>query len=73
MKVPPKWHWNSLGNSHEDPHAWDVIIAHFLGVDHVGHRYQANHPAMTDKLAQMNKMIEGNFLRKIIEKYQKIK
>ena len=43
---------------HEDPHEWDVMIAHFLGVDHVGHRFEANHPAMTDKLGQMNKMIE---------------
>jgi len=37
---------------------WDVLIAHFLGVDHVGHRYQSNHPMMSDKLGQMNKMLE---------------
>ena len=33
---------------------WDVVIAHFLGVDHVGHRFGPNHPAMRDKLEQMN-------------------
>lgn len=33
---------------------WDVIFAHYLGVDHAGHRYGPNHPAMTAKLAQMN-------------------
>jgi phosphatidylinositol glycan class O len=38
---------------------WDVIIAHFLGVDHVGHRYGPSHPAMIDKLQQMNAMLES--------------
>ena len=33
---------------------WDVMIAHFLGVDHAGHRYGPNHSAMTSKLQQMN-------------------
>ncbi|KAF0711528.1 Aste57867_5222 [Aphanomyces stellatus] len=33
---------------------WDVLIAHFLGVDHVGHTFGPNHPAMESKLAQMN-------------------
>jgi phosphatidylinositol glycan class O len=33
---------------------WDVMIAHYLGVDHAGHRYGPNHPAMTAKLAQMD-------------------
>lgn len=36
---------------------WDVLIAHFLGVDHAGHRYGPNHPAMTNKLEQMNEML----------------
>jgi phosphatidylinositol glycan class O len=36
---------------------WDVMIAHCLGVDHAGHRYGPNHPAMTAKLAQMNEML----------------
>lgn len=36
---------------------WDVIIAHFLGVDHCGHRFGPNHPAMAEKLTQMDQMI----------------
>ncbi|GFY63625.1 GPI ethanolamine phosphate transferase 3 [Trichonephila inaurata madagascariensis] len=35
----------------------DVIIAHFLGVDHCGHRYGPRHPEMSRKLKQMNKVI----------------
>ncbi|KAI0194948.1 GPI ethanolamine phosphate transferase 3-like protein [Astrocystis sublimbata] len=33
---------------------WDVTIGHLLGVDHAGHRYGPNHPAMTAKLQQMD-------------------
>jgi phosphatidylinositol glycan class O len=36
---------------------WDVMIAHYLGVDHAGHRYGPNHPAMTTKLAQMDAIL----------------
>ncbi|ETO13493.1 hypothetical protein RFI_23876 [Reticulomyxa filosa] len=36
---------------------WDVLIAHFQGVDHVGHRYQMNHIAMQDKLEEMDDVI----------------
>ena len=36
---------------------WDVLIAHFLGVDHCGHRYGPNHPAMAEKLSQMDKVL----------------
>ncbi|KAJ2886913.1 mannose-ethanolamine phosphotransferase gpi13 [Coemansia aciculifera] len=37
---------------------WDVIIAHGLGVDHCGHRYGPDHPAISSKLAQTNQAIE---------------
>lgn len=37
---------------------WDIIFAHFLGVDHAGHRYGPDHPAMADKLSQMNVILE---------------
>lgn len=37
---------------------WDVLIGHFLGVDHVGHRFGPNHLAMKEKLNQMNNFIE---------------
>ncbi|KAF2397256.1 hypothetical protein EJ06DRAFT_515527 [Trichodelitschia bisporula] len=33
---------------------WDVLIGHFLGVDHAGHRFGPNHPAMKSKLKQMD-------------------
>ncbi|KAH8821487.1 hypothetical protein F5884DRAFT_768040 [Xylogone sp. PMI_703] len=36
---------------------WDVMFAHLLGVDHAGHRYGPNHPAMTSKLQQVDRMI----------------
>ncbi|KAL2785468.1 hypothetical protein BJX66DRAFT_314800 [Aspergillus keveii] len=36
---------------------WDVIFGHYLGVDHAGHRYGPNHPAMAAKLNQMDKTI----------------
>ncbi|KAL1110552.1 hypothetical protein AAG570_008080 [Ranatra chinensis] len=40
---------------------WDVLIAHFLGVDHCGHRYGPNHPEMERKLLEMNEVI-GNVI-----------
>ncbi|XP_065672440.1 GPI ethanolamine phosphate transferase 3 isoform X2 [Hydra vulgaris] len=36
---------------------WSIIIAHFLGVDHCGHRYGTNHPEMTRKLSEMDSVI----------------
>lgn len=35
----------------------DVLVTHFLGVDHVGHRYSPMHPVMRDKLQQMDRTI----------------
>lgn len=35
---------------------WDVIFGHYLGVDHAGHRYGPDHPAMTAKLKQMDEV-----------------
>lgn len=37
---------------------WDVLIAHFLGVDHCGHKYGPFHPEMARKLTEMNEIIE---------------
>ncbi|KAF2084726.1 hypothetical protein K490DRAFT_48383 [Saccharata proteae CBS 121410] len=42
---------------------WDVLIGHYLGVDHAGHRYGPDHPAMTAKLQQMDTVF-----RRMIEK-----
>ncbi|KAL9625325.1 MAG: hypothetical protein Q9160_000388 [Pyrenula sp. 1 TL-2023] len=36
---------------------WDMLIGHFLGVDHAGHRYGPNHLAMREKLSQMDNVI----------------
>ena len=36
---------------------WDVIIAHFLGVDHCGHKFGPNHPEMARKLKQMDDVL----------------
>ena len=36
---------------------WDVMIGHFLGVDHVGHRLGPDHPKMRAKLAQMDQVL----------------
>uniref|UniRef100_A0A1B6K3N9 Uncharacterized protein n=3 Tax=Homalodisca liturata TaxID=320908 RepID=A0A1B6K3N9_9HEMI len=36
---------------------WDLIIAHFLGVDHCGHRYGPYHSEMTRKLLEMDEVI----------------
>ncbi|KAF5307208.1 hypothetical protein FQR65_LT00724 [Abscondita terminalis] len=37
---------------------WDLLIAHFLGVDHCGHRYGPVHPEMSRKLTQMDQVIQ---------------
>lgn len=42
----------------EPPAQWDVLIGHFLGVDHAGHRYGPDHPAMAEKLRQMNDVLQ---------------
>lgn len=35
----------------------DVIIAHFLGVDHVGHTFGPEHATMADKLTQLDAVL----------------
>lgn len=36
---------------------WNLLIAHFLGVDHCGHRYGPYHPEMKRKLEEMNEVL----------------
>ncbi|XP_072269638.1 GPI ethanolamine phosphate transferase 3 isoform X2 [Pyxicephalus adspersus] len=38
---------------------WDIVIAHFLGVDHCGHKHGPDHPETAKKLTQMNDMISS--------------
>lgn len=42
----------------ENQSQWDVLIGHFLGVDHCGHRYGPDHYAMKDKLEQLNDIVK---------------
>lgn len=39
------------------PGSWDVLVAHYLGVDHAGHTYGVNSRQMEDKLAQMDDQV----------------
>lgn len=43
--------------SQDNQTKWDVTIAHYLGVDHAGHRYGPDHPAMAQKLKQMDDVV----------------
>uniref|UniRef100_A0A8C5RVV7 GPI ethanolamine phosphate transferase 3, catalytic subunit n=1 Tax=Laticauda laticaudata TaxID=8630 RepID=A0A8C5RVV7_LATLA len=38
---------------------WDLLIAHFLGVDHCGHKHGPDHPEMAKKLSQMDEMLSS--------------
>jgi GPI ethanolamine phosphate transferase 3 subunit O len=42
---------------------WDLLIGHFLGVDHAGHRYGPDHREMARKLAQMDA-----FMRDLVQR-----
>ncbi|XP_006898615.1 PREDICTED: GPI ethanolamine phosphate transferase 3 [Elephantulus edwardii] len=42
-----------------DSDKWDVLIAHFLGVDHCGHKHGPHHPEMAKKLSQMDQVIQN--------------
>lgn len=42
----------------ENQNKWDIAIGHYLGVDHAGHRYGPDHFAMTEKLKQMDEVVE---------------
>ncbi|KAH6890539.1 hypothetical protein B0T10DRAFT_486144 [Thelonectria olida] len=46
----------------ERKNEWDLLIGHCLGVDHAGHRYGPDHPAMATKLQQMD-----GFIRNVTE------
>ena len=36
---------------------WDVFIAHYLGLDHIGHAHNIESPLMTAKVHQMDNHI----------------
>lgn len=37
--------------------SWRFLVAHFLGVDHIGHSHHAFHPKMIEKLQSMNQLL----------------
>ncbi|XP_007498885.1 GPI ethanolamine phosphate transferase 3 isoform X2 [Monodelphis domestica] len=45
-------------NNTVDRDDWDLLIAHFLGVDHCGHKHGPHHPEMAKKLNQMDQMLQ---------------
>ncbi|KIY44328.1 alkaline phosphatase-like protein [Fistulina hepatica ATCC 64428] len=47
----------------DDTKPFDFLVAHFLGVDHVGHRVGPDHPSMQHKLQQMDTV-----LRNVVDK-----
>lgn len=42
---------------------WDILIAHFLGVDHCGHKYGPLHPEMSRKLTEMDEVSHGIYVK----------
>ena len=57
MHDPPHCKSARAALAHLEEPDWDVLVAHFLGVDHVGHRFGPEHPAMAAKLQQMDRMV----------------
>ncbi|KAI0029077.1 hypothetical protein K488DRAFT_57196 [Vararia minispora EC-137] len=50
-------HLFPLLTDHPHAHDWDLLIGHFLGVDHVGHRVGPDHPTMLTKQQVMNEVL----------------
>ncbi|EGT31363.1 hypothetical protein CAEBREN_32062 [Caenorhabditis brenneri] len=51
-KIAPKLHEEVTSSESSS-----IIIAHFLGVDHCGHKFGPSHPVMADTLRKMDKII----------------
>jgi GPI ethanolamine phosphate transferase 3 subunit O len=47
-------HDNEHGNDNDDNDRFEVVVVHFLGVDHVGHTYGPHNQHMDAKLRQMD-------------------
>ena len=47
------------GGLHEE---WDVLIGHFLGVDHAGHKFGPRHPEMRRKLREEEEIQSSSHL-----------
>lgn len=42
----------------DQPQQWDVLVAHYLGVDHAGHTHGVRSPQMQAKVQQMDDQLE---------------
>jgi phosphatidylinositol glycan class O len=40
-----------------EPGRWDVLVAHYLGVDHAGHTHGVRSRQMVDKVGQMDEQL----------------
>lgn len=49
---------DTAGKEGKNSTEWDLMIAHFLGVDHIGHTHHAFHPLMYDRLALMDALLQ---------------
>ncbi|KAK9833550.1 hypothetical protein WJX81_004970 [Elliptochloris bilobata] len=49
--------WEELLPALRNPQDWDVLVVHYLGVDHAGHSHGTRGPAMTAKLRQLDAQI----------------
>eukprot|EP00571_Detonula_confervacea_P008056 CAMPEP_0172316548 /NCGR_PEP_ID=MMETSP1058-20130122/28643_1 /TAXON_ID=83371 /ORGANISM="Detonula confervacea, Strain CCMP 353" /LENGTH=1098 /DNA_ID=CAMNT_0013030883 /DNA_START=107 /DNA_END=3400 /DNA_ORIENTATION=- len=50
---------NSSSSATNNSSKFELIVAHFLGVDHVGHTYGPNNPHMESKLHQIDVMLSN--------------
>ncbi|VDO79332.1 unnamed protein product [Soboliphyme baturini] len=41
---------------------WNVMILHYLGLDHIGHTYGSNSPLISTKLSEMDQIIERLYM-----------
>ena len=48
-------------NTTDDKIDWDVLIGHYLGIDHAGHTYSPRHPSMTRKLEELDGVLRRVF------------
>ncbi|KAH9391657.1 hypothetical protein TYRP_022675, partial [Tyrophagus putrescentiae] len=42
----------------QDLDSWDVMVLHYLGLDHIGHGHGYHSPLMDDKLLEMDQVVE---------------
>ena len=55
------WQFLSKENNNKEINEdmnWDILITHFLGVDHIGHTYNSYHPLMNQRLSLMNQVLK---------------